>query len=249
VNAEYSVLASARSEAIRAVEALEQGDWRMARDLARQIGRPGLAVRQLALSMRERALGMVIESWQALAAAAACCPTERRSSLRTNGPGDQVDLHWPSQMENEFWCRFSLVGRREELQARSQWARVEDSIYPKRTCLIEGCADHLTWIFFDRLTWCASRAGEWLPTNDRVTRGKLGEAGREYFLRRANELFHSVYPLRGSLTRKVWEDLGAYRGVHEAALASLAERDDAGRPDVAQRLAYTAAVAWAQQIS
>jgi hypothetical protein len=64
-------LASARSAAIHAVEALEQGDWRMAGDLARHIGRPGLAVRQLALSMRERALGMVTESWQALAAAAA----------------------------------------------------------------------------------------------------------------------------------------------------------------------------------
>ena len=57
---------------IRAVEALEQGDWRTARDLAPQLGRPGIAVRLLALSMRERALGMVAESWQALAAAADC---------------------------------------------------------------------------------------------------------------------------------------------------------------------------------
>lgn len=244
---EYILLASAQPEAICAVEALEQGDWRIAGDLARQIGRPGLAVRQLALSMRERALGMVAESWQALAAAAACCPSERRYSPRTSGPGDQVVLPWPSQMENEFWRRLGLVGRREELQARSQWIRIEDSIYPKRTCLVEGCADHLTWIFFDLSTWRASRVGEWLPVNDRVTRGKLGESGREYFLRRANELFHSVYPLRGSLTRKVWEDLGGYRGVHEAALASLAERNDAGRPPVAQRLACTAAVAWARQ--
>ena len=82
-----------------------------------------------------------------------------------------------------------------------------------------------------------------------MTRGKLGEAGREYFLRRANELFHSVSPLRGSLTRKVWEDLGAYRGLHEAALATLAARDDAHTPRVVQRLAYTTAVAWARQIS
>lgn len=241
--------ASAPSEAVRAVKALEQGDWRMACDLAEQLGRPGLAVRQLALSMRERALGMVTESWQALATAAACCPPERRSSLRTSGPGDQVALRWPSEVENEFWCRLGLVGRREELQARSQWVRIEHSVYPKRTCLIEGCADHLTWVFFDRFTWRAPQAGEWLPVNDRVTRGKLGEAGREYFLRRANELFHSVCPLRGSLTRKVWEDLGAYRGLHEAALAALAERDDAHTPRVVQRLAYITAVAWAGQIS
>jgi hypothetical protein len=245
----YILPASAPSEAIRAVKALEQGDWRTASDLAEQLGRPGLAVRQLALSMRERALGMVTESWQALAAAAAYCPQERRSSLRTSGPGDQVALRWPSQVENEFWCRLGLVGRREELQAHSQWVRIEDSVYPKRTCLIEGCADHLTWVFFDRFTWRAPQAGEWLPGNDRVTRGKLGEAGREYFLRRANELFHSVCPLRGSLTRKVWEDLGAYRGLHEAALAALAERDDAHIPCAVQRVAYTTAVAWARQIS
>lgn len=180
-------LARAPSEAIRAVEALEQGDWPTARDLAEQLGRPGLAVRQLALSMRERALGVVTESWQALAAAAACCPPERRPSVRTSGPGDQVALRWPFQVENEFWCRLGLVGRREELQARNQWVQIEDSIYPKRTCLIEGFADHLTWVFFDRFTWRAPRAGEWLPINDRVTRGKLGEADREYFLRRANE--------------------------------------------------------------
>jgi hypothetical protein len=245
----YILPAPVPSEAIRAVKALEQGDWRTARHLAEQLGQPGLAVRQLALSMRERALGMVTESWQALAAAAACCPPERRSCLRTNGPGDQVALRWPSQVENEFWCRLGLVGRREELQAHGQWVRIEDSIYPKRTCLIEGCADHLTWIFFDRFTWRAPRAAEWLPVNDRVTRGKLGEAGREYFLRRANELFHWVCPLRGSLTRKVWEDLGAYRGLHEAALAALAERDDAHTSDVVQRLAHTTAVAWADQLT
>ena len=74
------------------------------------------------------------------------------------------------------------------------------------------------------------------PASDRVTRGKLGETGREYFLRRANELFHWVYPLRGSLTRKVWDDLGAYRGLHEAALTALAERDDSAYTrHVAQR--------------
>ncbi len=248
------VPASARapSEAILAVESLERGDWRTAHELAEQLGRPGLAVRQLALSMRERALGMVTESWQALAAAAACCPPERRSSPRPTWPGDRVPLCWPSQAENEFWRRLVLVGWREEIQARSQWARIEDSVCPKRTCLIEGCADHLTWVFLDRFTWRAPQAGEWLPVNDRVTRGKLGEAGREYFLRRANELFHSVCPLRGSLTRKVWEDLGAYRGLHEAALAALAalaERDDAHSPRVVQRTAYTTALAWARQVS
>jgi len=82
-----------------------------------------------------------------------------------------------------------------------------------------------------------------------VTRGKLGEVGREYFLRRANELFHSVCPLRGSITRKVWDDLGAYRGLHEAALTALAERDDRQTAQVVQRVAHRSAVAWAQQAS
>ena len=107
--------------------------------------------------------------------------------------------------------------------------------------------DHLTWVFFDRSTWRSPQAGEWLAVNDRVTRGKLGETGREYFLRSANELFHWVCPLQGSLTRKVWDDLGAYRGLHEAALAALAERDDARTQQVAQRAAYTRAVAFARQ--
>lgn len=243
-----SLPAPASLETTRAVEALEQGAWRTARDLAPHLGRPGVAVRLLALSMRDHALGMVAESWQALAAAAAC-PAERRSTLRTTGPGDYIALPWPSQVENEFWYRFGLVGQREEFQARSQWSRIEDSVYPKRTCLVEGCVDHLTWVFFDRSTWRSLRAGEWLPASDRVTRGRFGEAGREYFLRRANELLHSVWPLRGSLTRKVWDDLGAYRGLHEAALTALAERDDKHAAHVVQRLAYTSAVAWARQVS
>jgi hypothetical protein len=235
-------------EATRAVEALEQGAWRTARDLAPQLGRPGVAVRLLALSMRDRALGMVTESWQALAAAAAC-PVERRSKVRTTGPGDHTALPWPSLVGNEFWRRFGLVGQREEFEARSQWFRIEDSVYPKRTCLVESCVDHLTWVFFDLSTWRSPQAGEWLTVSDRVTRGKLGEAGREYFLRRANELFHSVCPLRGSLTRKVWDDLGAYRGLHEAAVTALAERDDMPTAHIVQRVAYTSAVAWARQVS
>ena len=177
------------------------------------------------------------------------CPAERRSKLRTTGPGDHTSLPWPSRMENEFWRRFGLVGQREELQTRSQWFRIEDSVYPKRTCLVEGCIDHLTWVFFDRSTWRSPQADEWLAVSDRVTRGRLGEAGREYFLRRANELFHSVWPLRGSLTRKVWDDLGAYRGLHDAALTALAEREDMHTAHIVQRAAYTNAVAWARQVS
>jgi hypothetical protein len=114
---------------------------------------------------------------------------------------------------------------------------------------VEGCVDHLTWVFFDHSTWRAPPAGEGLAVGNRVTLGKLGEAGREYFLRRANELFHSVCPLRGSITRKVWDDLGAYRGLHEAALTALAERDDNQTAQVVQRVAYRSAVAWAQQAS
>ena len=244
----YILPAPTPPAAIRAVEALEQGDWRTALDLAPQLGRPGVGVRPLALSMRERALGMVDESWRALAAAADC-PAERRSSLRTSGPGDRTALPWPSRAGDEFWCRLGLVGRREEFQAHGQWVRIEDSIYPKRTCLMESCVDHLTWVFFDHSTWRARRAGEWHPVSDRVTRGKFGEAGREYFLRRANELFHWVCPLRGSLTRKVWDDLGGYRGLHGAGLTALAERDDTHTPQVVQRLAHTTAVAWARQIN
>lgn len=159
-------------EAIRAVEALEQGDWRTAYDFAPQLGRPGIAVRLLALSMRERALGAVTESWEALAAAADC-PAERPYKLRSTGPGDHATLPWPSRVENEFWRRLGLVGQREEFQARSQWIRIEDSAYPKRTCLVESCVDHLTWVFFDRSTWRSPQASEWLPASDRVTRGKL----------------------------------------------------------------------------
>lgn len=242
----YILPAPTPPSAIRAVEALEQGDWRTALDLAPQLGRPGVAVRRLALSMRERALGMVDESWRALAAAADC-PAERRSSLRTTGAGDRTTLPWPARAGDEFWCRFGLVGQREEFHARSQWFRIEDSSYPKRICLVESCVDHLTWVFFDHSTWRPPPACEWLAVSDRVTRGKFGETGREYFLRRANELFHWVCPLRGSLTRKVWDDLGAYRGLHGAALTALAERDDRPTAQVIQRVAYRSAVAWARR--
>jgi hypothetical protein len=233
-------------EAIRAIEALEQGDWRAARALAAQLGRPGLPVRCLALSMREHALGLVTESWAALAEAATGRPADQWSSLHAGGPGGHVALPWPSPVENDFRRRLDLVGRREEMEARSQWSRIEDSAYPKRACLIEACVDHLTWILFDHSTWCAPQAGEWLPASDRVTQGRLGETGREYFLRRANELLHWINPIQGSLTRKVWDDLGAYRGLHAAALAALADREDAPALPVAQRAAYTRALAFAR---
>lgn len=233
--------------AVQALAALERGNWRIAHDMAAQIGRAGPAVGYLALSMRERALGMVAESWHSLAAAAVSRPTGYLPNRRASEPCDQPALPWPAQMEGEFWRRFGLVGRREELQARSQWFRIEDSPHPKRACLIEACADHLTWVFFDRATWRAPHAGEWLPPWDRVTLGKLGETGREYFLRRANELLHWVHPLRGSITRKVWDDLGGYRGLHEAALAALAGLEDRRTLGTPHRDAYAIAIAWARE--
>ena len=241
----YIVPAQASLDAIRAVGALEHGAWRTALELAPRLGRPGAAVRLLALSMRDHTLGLVAESWQTMAAAAAS-PAERRPKLRTTGPGDVTALPWPSGVENEFWYRFGLVGQREESQARSQWSRIEDSAYPKRICLVESCVDHLTWVFFDHSTWRSPQVSDRFVASDRVTQGKLGEAGREYFLRRANELFHWVCPLRGSLTRKVWDDLGAYCGLHDAALTALAERDDVRTAQVVQRVAYISALAWAQ---
>ena len=157
-------------------------------------------------------------------------PRANDPACRAGRPGEHAVLPWPALAENEFSRRFGMVGQHEELEARAQWFRVEDSVYPKRACLIEACVDHLTWIFFDRSTWQAPHTDEWLPVNDRVTLGRLAETGREYFLRRANELLHWVNPIQGSLTRKVWDDLGAYRGVHEAALAALAEWDEARPP-------------------
>jgi hypothetical protein len=233
-------------EGLLAVAALEQGDWRRAHDLALRLGRPGIAVHRLALSMRARAPGLVTESWQALASAARS-PAEPRLGLRTTGPGDPTVLPWPSEEGSEFWYRFGLVGQREETQARRQWNRIEDSTYPKRSCLVEACVDYLTWVFFDHSTWRSARDGDWRLASDRVTRGRLEPAGREYFLRRANELYHSVCPLRGSLTRRVWDDLDGYGGLIEAARTALAGQDNTPTPPAVQRIAYRSAVAWARQ--
>ena len=73
-------------EAIQAVGALERGDWRMAYDLMPRLGRCGIAVQRMALSMRERTAGTVAESWQALADAASCTVPGRPS----RGPRDQA---------------------------------------------------------------------------------------------------------------------------------------------------------------
>lgn len=141
------------------------------------------------------------------------------------------------------------MGQREEHEARSQWSRIEDSIYPKRTCLIESCVDYLTWVDFDRSTWRPPDAAPWLTGHDRVSRGRFGEVGREYFLRRASELLHLVYPLRGGISRKVWEGVGYYPGLKGAALTALAERGGAGGRQwglAGQRIAYVSAVAFAR---
>jgi hypothetical protein len=59
---EYILPAPAPLEAIRAVEALEQGDWRTARDLAPQLGRTGVAFRLLALPSPLRLLEPAMDS-------------------------------------------------------------------------------------------------------------------------------------------------------------------------------------------
>jgi hypothetical protein len=230
----------------QAMLALETGDWRTALELARRLDRMGPAVRSLALSMRDRTYGLVAESWDALAEAAARHPHNQWSGRPTAGPDDQPALPWPAVPDNDVWSRFALIGQREELQARHQRQRVIDAVYPKRACLIEACVDHLTWVFFDRFTWRAEQVNEWCPANDRVTRGRLGEMGREYFLRRANELYHWVHPIRGSLSRKVWDELGGLRGLHGAALAALAEQDPTWASGVAQREARQVALTCAR---
>jgi hypothetical protein len=240
------------TDAIRAVQALEQGDWRTAHALAAQLGQPGLAIGRLALSMRERALGLVAESWTALAEAAALAeapggrPSGHRPARRPGGPGEPAVLSWAAAAGSEFRRRLGHVGQREEFHARGQWRRIGESAYPKRTCLIEACTDHLTWVSFDHATWQAPWPGEWLPRNDRVTRGRYGEEGREYFLRRANELWHWVAPLRGSITRKVWDDLGTSRGLRGAATAALARRDDGRNQPCPLRAPHSLAIAFAR---
>lgn len=230
----------------QALLALEAGDWRTALTLARRLDRMGPPMRSLGLSMRDRTHGLVAESWDALAEAAARHPQNQWLGRPPAGPDDRPALPWPVVPENDAWYHFALIGQREELQARRQRQRVMDAVCPKRTCLIEACVDHLTWVYFDRFTWRAEPPGEWRPANDRVTRGRLGEMGREYFLRRANELYHWVHPIQGSLSRRVWDELGGLRGLHGAALAALVEQDHTWASRVSQREARQVALTCAR---
>ena len=212
-------------------EALCRGRWRRAHELAERMGGVGIIVNHLAQSMQMRAVGLVKESWDDLVRAAVACDRTRPAVRRSTCPGDPAPIPWPDNVRDPFIRDLIRIGRREEAHARAQWHRIENATLPKRAAVIEACLDHLMSVEHDRYTWSKATGGEWLPNHDRVTRGRYGECGQDYFVRRANELYQWVFPGPGQLTKAVWCRLQLYRGVRAEALAVLAFLADAPEPE------------------
>ena len=229
---------------VAAVQELEHGNWAAARRLSDRVGGTGLPVSKLAEYMKCRAHGLLPEAWTCLAESARLClPAGARHGVLPEDPAHPAPIAWPTG-PGEFWRCLARVGRREEMQMRELWHRIEDAQHPKRVAMIEACIEHETWVEHDHNTWTRPGDDDWLFANDRVTRGCYGEFGRQYVIRRSCEVWLWVFPLTGGVSKRVWEDLGTARGLRAEARRELRRRSEQ-RPvggSASQRFAYQEAV-------
>lgn len=242
-------------DADRPLAALERGDWRGAYALVAALSRgprrddssQGAAdllacVRMIARSMLMHTHGQVAESWSALAQAAGSCRPAQPGITQLTPASPAALFVLPTPTANRHWGRLALIGRREEEMIRSQRDRLlkamhtadldardhREPLKAQQLALIEAVIDHLSWVEWDPFTWQAPVACEKIPPSLDLTRGGIGDLGRNYLLRRATVLYQSVFPREGGIGRTVWDQMGGYRQVRGRALGELNERG----PDV-----------------
>lgn len=232
---------------IRALLALEHGDWRSAMTLLSIDGASseGLAAVAglLALSMFCQAIGDVGAAWQhlddvarilpaGLTRSTAAEPVRRVNLPRRPEPTDPTDQRGaliPAVMV--VACRIAWREQTELLSLRDRFRA------PGRTPreeLVDACIEYLMWVEFDPWTWQHRSADPRSPQTGVVLPRSFGTPHRTDMCARASALRRLAIPQLGDLSESVWKDIGAYRGLRGQALRRLADR-----PLVPAQRAYT----------
>jgi hypothetical protein len=232
-----------------ALDGLVAGDWREAYEVVRRVtlagGNPAVretvAIRLLARAMQLRAYGDVDGSWTTLLSVAGVFPAAKRD----RGADHDHIFVVPAPDEQNAWSWLMRIAYRQEHEARIQrqrlmdvWnqevmeARRDPGSSSRRAALVAACIEHLSWVERDPWTW-GPRIEEERQADAELRRKGLPtsqsfgcEIGREYFLRRATILYHSIAPRDVGVSRRPWDALRGYRGLREQALRVLADRGE-----------------------
>ncbi len=216
---------------VRALVALERGDWRgamalMADDGASHEGLMAVAG-LLALSMFCQAVGDVLAAWRHLGDVAQILPetmsrTDQSESVRRMNPPrlPEPDSHDMAPVMMTA-CRIAwreqseLFNLRDRFRAPGRTPREE---------LVDACIEYLMWVEFDPWTWQHRSGDPYSPLTGVVLPRSFGTPQRTDMCARASALRKLAVPGLGDLSESVWKDVGAYRGLRGLALRRLADR-------------------------
>lgn len=213
-------------------DALELGHWRAILHPGAACPGEGVAgdkgpvlwavvLRMVARSMQLQAQGRVQEAWDQLGKAADLLPAARR---RPTSPGDvaRAALRPPrtgASADEELTRRIARLVWREQFELAELRTRFAPGLQRARDELVEGCIEHLCWVEFDPFVFAyvAPGAAAW---DD----GTSVARERSVLCLRSTRLRQFADPTQGALSKSVWIDIGAYRGLCAEAFDRLADR-------------------------
>jgi hypothetical protein len=181
----------------------------------------GVVLRIVARSMQLQAQGHVQEAWGELGNAAQLLPRGRRQPTPPGavaraalGPRRRA-----ASVDEELAWQITRLVWREQFELSYLRDRFARDLLRAREELIEACIEHLCWIEFDPFVF--SRPGPGAPAWDD---GVSVDRERSGLCLRGTRLRQFADPSERALSKSVWIDIGAYRGLCAEALGWLADR-------------------------
>lgn len=213
-------------------DTLELGHWRaILRPGAERPGETGAGPRELvlwavvlrmvSLSMQRQAQGRVQEAWDRLGEAADLLPVARR---QPTPPGDVAraalrPARRGASVDEELARRITRLVWREQFELTDLRNRFSPGLQRARDELVEGCIEHLCWVEFDPFVFAQLPPGA-AAWDDGTSVGRE----RSVLCLRSTRLRQFADPTVGALSKSVWIDIGAYRGLCAEAFDRLADR-------------------------
>jgi hypothetical protein len=215
-------------------DALEVGHWRailhpQAACAVGQVAGPeqlvlwGVVLRMIARSMQLQAQGHVQEAWDQLGKAAHLLPRGMRSPTPPGGVARAVrrPRRRDASVDEELAWRITRLVWREQFELSDLRDRFYCDLPSARAELVEACIEYLCWVEFDPFVF--SRPGPGASTWDD---GVSVDRERSRLCLRGTRLRQFASPRKRALSKSVWIDIGAYRGLCAEALGRLADRPE-----------------------